>query len=244
MFGTVKPLSGIRGAVAIREVGTMLPAISADLPAYLTPPSNKDAGRQTTTEAGFGPSARVDLSTAKAAAAQADQPGNRLYGADGQFVEGAARRGDAAPETPAQAGTPAPATSSATTRATEAGRGPLSSPDVPGLAGSRDLSIESFTSAVPPAATEELRSLADRAERKVAEQDLSSRDYRLVAELMDRVGRHHEAKRAADLAKALDEPVRPANEAEEVGPAEEQAADASGEWRVETPTTGIAAYAQ
>ncbi len=225
----------------------MLPAISADLPVYLTPPSDKEAGRQTTTDAGFGPSTKVELSTDKAVAAQSSQPDNGLYGADGQFVETLAGRADAAPQTSHDAQKPAFTDASAPARAqsTESSRGLLSGSDVPGASGSRDLSIDSFSSAVPPAAREELRSLADRVGRKTSEQDLSSSDYRQVAELMERVGRHHEAKRAADAARALDEPTDDADEVVLVAEAkaEQKSADAAGRdtERVEAPTPAEAA---
>jgi len=228
----------------------MLPAISADLPVYLTPPSDKEAGRQTTTDAGFGPSTRVDFSKDKAVAAQSTKPGNGLYGADGQFVESAAHRDDAAPQTPGGMEKTAVAKTSRAASATESSPGLLSNSDVPAAAGSRDLSIDSFNSALPPAATEELRSLADRVERRAAEQELSSRDYRQVAELMERVGRHHEAKRAADAAdaaRALEELTEPTDDADEVGlvaevKAEERAADeARDAERVEAPTAAEAA---
>ena len=71
----------------------MLPAVSADLPAYLAPPVGPPEGRRTaTTESAFGPSAQVDLSSEKAVDAQSQNPGTGLYGPDGRFVESSARR--------------------------------------------------------------------------------------------------------------------------------------------------------
>ncbi len=210
----------------------MLPAISADLPAYLAPPSQKDAGRQTTSDTEFGPPTRVELSTDKAVTEQSSQPGSGLYGADGRFVEAVARRDDAAPKTPSEAQQQA---------APQHSSGLLANPGVQGRTGSRDLSIEGFQSAIPPAAREELRSLADRVGHRAVASELSSSDYRKVGDLMERVGRHHEAQRAFDRAKALEEPATQPDEAEEVGlatevAAEERAAEARGDERVEAPT--------
>jgi len=70
----------------------MLPAISADLPAALIPPSRKASSQTTTEEPGFGPSSRLAFSTERAIKGQSKEPGSSLYGADGQFVENAGRR--------------------------------------------------------------------------------------------------------------------------------------------------------
>src|SRR5512140_1114566 len=81
------------GRPAKNRGGKMLPAVSADLPAYLAPPVGVPEGRRTaTTESAFGPSAQVDLSPEKAVDAQSRNPGTGLYGPDGRFVESSARR--------------------------------------------------------------------------------------------------------------------------------------------------------
>ncbi len=70
----------------------MLPAISADLPAYVAPPPRGEPGGRPAAEPGFGPSARVSLSADRAIEAQSQRPGEGIYGPDGRFVETAHRR--------------------------------------------------------------------------------------------------------------------------------------------------------
>jgi hypothetical protein len=165
----------------------MLPAISADLPAYLIPPKTGGEGRQTGTDkSDFGPAARVDVS--KAAAAQSQDPNQGLYGPDGQFVETAARR-----ETEDRPAAKDPAQG---TR-------------------HRDLVLSDVDAIIPPAASEELRALADHVSRKAEEYDRGPREHKRVADLMTRVGRHHDAVEAMARARELEEAGRaePSDEA-------------------------------
>ena len=181
----------------------MLPAISSDLPAYLLPQTTGEEGRRTTPDS-FGPAARVDVSADKAIADQSAQPGTGIYGPDGQFVEAAAQRqvqdggsqggqaGESAEDQPAgdTGGDTAPAQPQA-----------LETPPVLSTGSSqsesgqhdRDLALSNFDAAIPPAAREELRALADRVQRKSSEQSLSQDEYKKLAELLMRVGRHSDA---------------------------------------------------
>ena len=71
----------------------MLPAVSADLPAYVAGPQRPPDSRRTATDgSAFGPPVQVDLSTDQAVDAQSQTPGTSLYGPDGRFVESSARR--------------------------------------------------------------------------------------------------------------------------------------------------------
>jgi len=71
----------------------MLPAISADLPAYVAGPQRPPDSRRTSTgESAFGPPVQVALSTDEAVDAQSQSPGLGLYGPDGRFIESSARR--------------------------------------------------------------------------------------------------------------------------------------------------------
>lgn len=192
----------------------MLPAISADLPALLVPPSNKDAGQPLKTSDGFGPSARVELSPQKAVQAQSNNPSSGLYGADGRFVESAARREitqTSRDDPPPAADRPTDET--ANNRAVQNNQPPRRNEDVKQQllkaatdvrSQSRDLSLAEFDAAVPPAAREELRALADRVNRRTTTQTLESRDYKRISELFDRVGRFREAKQALDRAHKLE----------------------------------------
>jgi hypothetical protein len=194
----------------------MLPAISSDLPAYLLPPTVGEEGRRTTSES-YGPADRVDISTESAVDAQSVQPGTGLYGPDGQFVDSAARRelqngsqsqpaadqpssdaaGDTAPSQPQALETPSVLSSQSQEAEPE-----------------RDLALDNFDAAIPPAAREELRSLADRVERKSTERALSPDEYKKMAALMMRVGRHPDAMRALTEAQKLEQAGQPEVEIE------------------------------
>jgi hypothetical protein len=193
----------------------MLPAISADLPAYLLPPSRGGDGRRTETdESQFGPAARVDVSSAEAVAVQSQQPATGLYGPDGQFVETAGRRetqdrpaddqaarADVASQVRSADPEPNQVVSEkvapepdrevraeiATERADHAER-------------SRDLRLAEFNTIIPPAMREELDSLANRVGDSSQDSNRRREDYQKIADLMTRIGRHDEAMRA--LAKA------------------------------------------
>ena len=193
----------------------MLPAISADLPALLVPPSNKDAGQPLKTSDEFGPSARVELSPQKAVQAQSNNPSSGLYGADGRFVESAARRQVRQTNREDTPAAPANRETDETTnnRAAQSNRPPRSKEDLKQTlltaatdvrSRSRDLSLAEFDAAVPPAAREELRALADRVSRRAANQSLEPNDYKRISELLDRVGRFADAKQALDRAHKLE----------------------------------------
>lgn len=195
----------------------MLPAISADLPALLVPPSNKDAGQPLKTSDGFGPSARVEISPQRAIAEQSNNPSTGLYGSDGRFVESAARRQvtqTTREDTPTAQTEPNRQTDQPTkNRAAKNDRPPRQNENVKQdlleaaadvRSRSRDLSLAEFDSAVPPAAREELRALADRVNRRATTQSLEPRDYKRISELLDRVGRFGEAKQALERAEKLE----------------------------------------
>jgi len=191
----------------------MLPAISADLPALLVPPSNKEAGQPLKTSDGFGPSARVDLSPQKAAAEQSNNPSSGLYGADGRFVESAARREltqISRDDTPAANRQTDETTNNRAPKNEQPARGnenvkqQLLEAATDVRSRSRDLSLAEFDAAVPPAAREELRALADRVDRRATTQSLEPRDYRRISELLDRVGRFGDAKQALERAEKLE----------------------------------------
>jgi len=192
----------------------MLPAISADLPALQLPPSNKDAGQPLKTTGGFGPSAQVELSSQQALQAQSNNPSLGLYGADGRFVESAARReltqtnrddtppradlltGETTSDRPAQTDRPP--------RQEEDLKQELLKAATEVRSRSRDLSLAEFDAAVPPAAREELRALADRIDRRAYTQPLEPRDYRRISELLDRVGRYSDSQEALKRAEDLE----------------------------------------
>lgn len=173
----------MRIPVSPNRDGEMLPSISAELPAYLVPPSSREAGTNdasSQTGAEQGPD-RVELSVDRAIDAQSKAPDRGLYGADGRFVassSGAGEHGD--------------------TRSSR-----QNSED------RRNLTLEEIDAVVPPAAREELRALADRVERQKSAKDLTSSDYRRISELMERVGRHAEARDALDRAMELEQSSTP-----------------------------------
>lgn len=166
----------------------MLPAITADLPAYLNPATRKAAGQTTTADTEANPATRVELSTEQTLQANSNQPGTGIYGPDGRFVETASRR-DQSEQSPRENDKAAP--SSLKTAENSSNR--------------RKLKLSEFAAVVPPAAREELKALADRVGRQSTGPTLTARDYKLVADLMDRVGRYDEAKVALDKARELEE---------------------------------------
>jgi len=203
----------------------MLPAISADLPAYLLPPQAGQEARRTGSE-DFGPATEVELSVDKAVTSQSTDPGTGIYGPDGRFVESAARRDvEDQPRGSESAGPPAAETASAAPAAevgsVEAASQPseespsddeqpgsapeMLSPDRSTAARDRKLALDNFDSIIPPAAKEELRSLADRAERAAAQRKLDSEGYEEMADLMSRLGRHPDAARARAEAEAMEQ---------------------------------------
>lgn len=236
----------------------MLPAISADLPAALIPPSRKETSQTTAEEPGFGPSSRVDFSTEQAIKGQSKEPGNSLYAADGQFVENAGRRKlpdsppDESPAPPvrevrAEKPEAQPENNARNVEAETARRADTTSetPDEDEVATSaantdaaaradvrrarndsrdrvhaearqaqeaadaekarkRDLALSEFNAVVPPAAREELVALADRVNQRSTSRSLSSKDYKLISDLMVRVGRFSEANEAFEKATELE----------------------------------------
>ncbi|MFH1419790.1 MAG: hypothetical protein ABII12_16070 [Planctomycetota bacterium] len=224
--------------------GKMLTAVSAELPAYLLPPKAGAEGRPTSVSES-GPDVRVSVSTRGATAAQAQPAGNGLYGPDGRFVEAAAQRTGQHPATQEQSGTDAVAYDGAssgawTTPHARHGQFADSAADTRQTlltlqsreSHVRDLGLSDFDAIIPPAAREELRSLADRVERKTEGANLDANEYRQMAELMSRVGRHDEAMNAIAKAEELekgrqsDEPretsqSRPDTVAQEAGAAED-----------------------
>jgi len=159
----------------------MLPAISADLPAYLLPQKAGGEGERPTTESSFGPAVRVRISANGSRAVEGQSPGTGLYGPDGQFVEAAARR-----ESQGSGG------------GTSNGGQPVLSSPAGGDASQtpRELDLADFDSIIPPAVREELRALADRASRDLQSNEMQPQEYKQLAELMIRVGRYHEAVQA------------------------------------------------
>ena len=169
----------------------MLPAISADLPAYLNPPSRKASGQPTTNDAGAAPAARVELSADRTLQANSNQPGVGIYGPDGRFVETAGRREQS------------PSQSDQRQENEEASPAPLKAEDAD-PSDTRKLTLAGIDAVVPPAAREELKALADRVNSPGPGKTLTARDYKLVADLMDRLGRYDEANRALDKARELE----------------------------------------
>jgi len=179
----------------------MLPAISADLPAYLLPPRSGSGDRPTGEQEGLEPSVRLDLSDSEAQEAQSRNPGVGLYGPDGHFVESTSPTASA--DLPFGGGTP---------------------PEKP----ARDLDLAQFDSVIPPAAEEELRALADRVSRKAEASSFDPRDLEQIAQLMQAVGRFDRAHWAMRRAKELergDEPTTAAASATDAGRAETAAKD-------------------
>ncbi len=259
----------------------MLPAIIADLPAYLTPPSPREAGTSSTHNAGFGPSARVSLTREQALALSSNEPGQGLYGPNGRFVEAAAKREpDAstkgareadtrAEEQAADSHKTAPVAQAADAKRNQAAAAPTSAPhstgestqvDVPTDAAAntgnasarsgadpqapeppapssdsdaarqatRDLSLAEFDAAIPPAAREELRALADRVTRRTNGADLTADDYRQLSRLYDVLGRYDKATDALTKAQEL-ESYGGADESEEAEASRELEAALAGD---------------
>ncbi len=173
----------------------MLPAISADLPAYVAPPPRGESGGRPAAEPGFGPSARVSLSADRAIEAQSQRPGEGLYGPDGRFVETSHRR-DIAKERRDEPDRRPDRRGDHTAEERSTGESDDTS--------RRELSLAEVDAAIPPAEQEELRELADRASRD-GENGLTARDYKRLARLMERVGRYPDALRALERARELEE---------------------------------------
>lgn len=203
----------------------MLPAVTAELPAYLVPPTVDTAAKTTNGGKGSGPAATVELSTDAVRAAQSRRPGVGLYGPDGRFVESASQRRvpqDAPPQPTVQA-TKRPTTadnSDATTKAARLEAAKASRDDASKAARleaarsarTRNLSLAQVNAAVPPAQKQELEDLAKRVQRKSDEQPLDAPDYRKIADLMERVGKFDQAKQALDKAAALEKGKTPKSE--------------------------------
>ncbi|HVP12091.1 MAG TPA: hypothetical protein VMV94_13000 [Phycisphaerae bacterium] len=195
----------------------MLPAISSDLPAYLLPPKAGDDDRHTSSD-DFGPAVRVDISAEGAIDAQSAQPGTGLYGPDGQFVDSAARR-DLQNGTPSEEPQPQPAAEQESPEANGSDAPSQPQADVPTVLNNatqntqhdRDLALANYDSIIPPAAREELAHLADRVQRKSSEQALSPSEYKKLAELLMRVGRHSDAMWARSEAEKLQQGEQPAD---------------------------------
>ena len=194
----------------------MLPSVSAELPAYLVPPTGRGGGTGPPVEAGAEPTVdRVELSVDRAVDAQSRSPNSGLYGPDGRFV-------DASP------------------RASEEGARRNAS-DSGAREDARNLTLDEIDAVVPPAAREELRALADRVEKKPPAKPLTSEEYRRISDLMERVGRHSEATAARARAEELEQSMKPSRveermraEAEAVERdrnADEAASKADGEYR-------------
>lgn len=203
----------------------MLPAISADLPAYLVPPKATGDGAPTSTDdSRFGPSTQVELSSERAIDAQSRAPGTGIYGPDGRFVEAAARKdlqedasqmpsmvAEAAGEdTTTVENTTTPPDSSAprelrpdTAAERRQGSARLSAEEQT-VARERDLALADFDSIIPPAARAELNALADRVSRAAEGGDLGSRELKQIAHLMTAVGRYDEAYRATSMAEEIE----------------------------------------
>lgn len=263
----------------------MLPAVSADLPAALIPPSGRAVGQTPVDEGGFGPATRVAFSTERAIQGQSNEPGNGVYGPNGRFVENASRRdaGRARRDEPAPAAGPsdrpgepaasagAKAVSNAAAAAPRAdadeSAGAARKPDVEPSSADRDesetatasrtsapvevrtpdqpaardirrgtltadkqgrdteppvlrvegeeperlrdLALAEFDAVVPPAAREELAALADRVNQRADSRTLDSDDYRLISDLMARLGRFAEANDAIERARELEDRIKP-----------------------------------
>ncbi len=162
----------------------MLPAISADLPAYLLPPKSGSGDRPTGDQEGHEPSVRLDLSENDAQETQSRNPGVGLYGPDGRFVESVSP---------------------------EAAANQLFGGGTPKEKPARDLDLAQFDSVIPPAAKEELRALADRISRKAEASSFDPSDLEQIAQLMQAVGRfdraHWALTRAKELERGGDQPT-------------------------------------
>ncbi|MEK6643400.1 MAG: hypothetical protein AABZ08_05780 [Planctomycetota bacterium] len=174
----------------------MLPAVTAELPAYLIPPRAQATGRTSGTSPDFGPAATVELSAESVRAAQSRKPGQGLYGPNGHFVEpSSARQDDARVRTqPTRDAKPDKSTARAEHLKEEAEEK------------TRQLSLAQVDAAVPPAQRKELRDLAKRIQRKSSDESLEAKDYKQIASLMQRVGDFKEATRALEKARDLEQP--------------------------------------
>ncbi len=184
----------------------MIPAISADIPVYIVAPKARSDDQTERLEPGFGPDTRVEIRRRGGQAATQGGAEAGVYGPDGQFVEAASRRTvrQEAPE-PRQTTPPRDAPSRSernqeTPPATETTRPP------------RELVLNEFDVAVPPADLDELRNLANRVERLARTR--TSKEYERIGKLMDRIGRHDAAQRAR-IAAQQDQQVEQAEQADE-----------------------------
>ncbi len=160
----------------------MLPAISADLPAYLMPPTTTEESQGKTPDA--NPATKVDIRAVGAASEKAGEAGTGLYGPDGQYVEAAGGRVDK--QEVSSDGRPSSLDAAEKTRGSN-----------------RDIPLEGYDAAIPPAAKEELMALADRASRRASQQELDPREYERIARLMSSIGRYDEARVATVKAEEL-----------------------------------------
>ncbi len=181
----------------------MLPAVSAELPAYLVPPAVNASPRTANTAQGYGPAAVAEISADAVRAAQSRRPGVGLYGPNGRFIESTAGRHAGArttrQPTPQAAdgdrsggGAPTEDLANAAVASTESS-----------IARKRDLSLAQVNAVVPPAHQDELRELADHVRRTTDVRRLEARDYERIADLMERVGDYDQAKQALDEARKL-----------------------------------------
>jgi hypothetical protein len=224
MFNLTCRIGGVRRSSKTPDGEKMLPAISSDLPAYLLPPTTGEEGRRTTPDS-FGPASQVDISAEKAIDAQSSQPGTGIYGPNGQFVEAAAQRqvqdGQSQGGSQSQPAEDQPAADSVGDTAPTQPKALETSPVLSAKSSQsqsgghdRDLALDNFDAAIPPAAREELRALADRVQRKSSEQGLNPDEYKKLADLLTRVGRHSDAMWARTEAEKMEPSTAPQAEAE------------------------------
>lgn len=185
----------------------MLPAITANLPVYQAPPRAAEADAPSG-RTGFGPDVVVDLELVRRTGARnSDRSG--VYGPDGQFVESGSRRELRERPRSSNQGRPESEIAEDLTPASRETESRAAKIEVASkeAASERDLTLEEVDAAVPPAAREELRALADRVNRRSQSKELPADEYKKIADLMERIGRHEDAqvarKRAEDLSDAL-----------------------------------------
>lgn len=173
----------------------MLPAVTAELPAYLVPPRTQTAGRATGGTSDFGPSANVELSAEDVRAKQSRKPGVGLYGPNGRFVEPTSQKQDEI-----QPRTQPKPESNEQEASARAARVKAESDEA-----RRQLSLAQVDAALPPAQRDELKDLARRIQRRNAQEPLPAKEYKQIANLMQRVGEFKEARQALEKARKIEQ---------------------------------------
>lgn len=182
----------------------MLQAITANLPVYQTPPRTSEHEQPSGTT-DFGPAAEFDLESVRSRGSSTTN-GSGLYGPDGQFVESNARRElqNQSRSSGFEQSTNPDEDTVQEVASEDTARGQRIAALKRESGQERNLSLAEADAAVPPAAREELRELVDRVYRRSQSGNLDVKEYRRLAQLMERIGRYEDAQVAETKAQELE----------------------------------------